>query len=98
MFFRDRICVLFFRLVELVALPGMARLQRRVIASVVRGDLTRNRFDTVTMFATAHSPYKASARASRGIQQTRIGRGESGGRTVSGEGECAGLSFPLEIN
>ena len=45
---------------------------------------------------SAHSPAKASARASRGIQHTRIGRALSGGRTESGEGECAGLSLMLD--
>ena len=73
-----------------------------VIARFARGNVARNRLDTVALFAilrrgfardSAHSPVKASARASRGIQHTRFGRALSGGRTGSGEGECAGLSF-----
>ena len=52
--------------------------------SMLRGSFARD---------SAHSPATASVRASRGIQHTRIGRALSGGRTESGEGECAGLSF-----
>ena len=78
--------------------PDTARWQRHVIARVARGNLVRNRLDTVALFAilrrgfardSAHSPVKACARASRGIQHTRFGRALSGGKDgVGGRRVC----------
>ena len=72
----------------------MTKWRRRMIARIARGDLVCNlRLQSRFARDSAHSPAKASVRASRGIQHTRIGRALSGGRTESGEGECAGLSL-----